>query len=361
MNAVVQNTAVFKPLTNRSADSTSGAFALPADRFVQLVPKGEAPNVLEEGKSTKRIIQVVDEEALGQIMSKLLNRGGEMLIDDEHHSHDLDKSTDANGWQHLNKESLQVRDDGLYGDPRWSSLGMDKLTGGVKRFVSPEFPPSSLIHLGGNRYRVTELSGLALTNRPVFKRLQKPLTNRDANDGIDTATTHTMHKALLAGLLGITDSALDQLDEPILKNRLQGIKDKAAQADTLATEVTTLKNRDAESFITQHDKVIPKDDSLRKHLRETFLANREMAESLVKGFAAAKPDDGLTNEQRARAGKKPLFNRENAEPPAGDAALLNRERERAARIQNRATDIANKESISWGEAWRRAEAAEPAA
>jgi phage I-like protein len=116
--AVVQNTAVFKPLTNRSADSTSATFALPADRFVQLVPKGEAPNVLEEGKSTKRIIQVVDEEALGQIMSKLLNRGGEMLIDDEHHSHDLDKSTDANGWQLLNKDTLQVREDGLYGDPR---------------------------------------------------------------------------------------------------------------------------------------------------------------------------------------------------------------------------------------------------
>lgn len=358
----MQNTATFKPLTNRSSTDAASKFALPADGFVQLVPKGEAPNYLGEGKDAKRIIQVVDEEALGLIMSKLLNRtGDEMLIDDEHFSHDADKSTDANGWQLLNKDSLVIREDGLYGNPRWSTLGLGKLEGGVKRFISPEFAPGSIMPLGGARFRVTELSGLALTNRPGFKRLQKPLTNRDAEDGIDTANQHTMHKALLAGLLGITDSALDALDEPTLKNRLQGIKDKAAQADTLATEVTALKNRDADAFITQHDKVIPKEPKVREHLKQTFLANRETAECIVDGFKAAAQGDGLTEEQRRRAQTKPLFNRENAEPPAGDAALLNRERERAARIQNRATDIANKESISWGEAWRRAEAAEPAA
>lgn len=332
----MQNTAVFKPLTNRSTDSASATFALPADRFVQLVPKGEAPNVLEEGKSSKRIIQVVDEVALGQIMSKLLNRGGEMLIDDEHHSHDLNKSTDANGWQLLNKESLQVREDGLYGDPRWSSLGMDKLTGGVKRFISPEFPPSSLVHLGGNRYRVTELSGLALTNRPGFKRLQKPLTNRDADDGIDNANQHTMHKALLAAHLGITESDIDKLDEHALKNRLSGIKEKADKAATLETEVTTLKNRDADAFITQHDKVIPKEPKVREHLKQTFLANRETAECIVDGFKAATQGDGLTEEQRARAQKKPLFNRDQAQAPEAAAVA---EDLKAKWIGNRAREL----------------------
>ena len=329
---------MFKPLTNRSTEK-GGEFTLPADGFVQLVPRGEAPNVLEDGsKEGKRIIQVVDDASLESIMSKLLNRSGEeMLIDNEHFSHEPDKSTDANGWQVLDASSLQNRADGLYGDPRWSTDGLKKITGGVLRYVSPEFGTNSLQHLGGNRYRVTELTGLALTNRPGFKKLQKPLTNRDAEVGIDNAPTHTMHKALLAAHLGITESDIDKLDEPTLKNRLSGIKDQAAKAVTLEAEATTLKNREADDFMTRHDKVIPKNEVVRKHVRDTFLANREAAEGIVEGFGES--GDGLTEEQRKRAGQQPLFNRETAKGPQGDEVLKNRAIERAAKIKNRATAI----------------------
>ena len=367
MNAAVQNTATFKPLTNRATAATGGKFTLPEDGFVQLVPKGEAPNFLGEGKDAKRIIQVVDEEALGLIMSKLLNRAGdEMLIDDEHHSHDADKSTDANGWQLINKDSLVIREDGLYGNPRWSTLGLGKLEGGVKRYVSPEFAPGSIVPLGGSRHRVTELTGLALTNRPGFKRLQKPLTNRDADDGIDTATTHTMHKALLAAHLGITESDIDKLDEATLKNRLSEVKTKAATADTLKGELDVIKNREVDKFIADHDKVIPAEPKVREHLKQTFLANRETAECIVDGFKSAAQSDGLTDEQRARAQKKPLFNRESAEPPAGDEALKNREVTRAAQIRNRATELcdsarASNRNLPWNDAWSQAESEFPAA
>lgn len=364
----MSNAATFKPLTNRSTSKgAAGKFALPEDGFVQLVPKGEAPNFLGEGKDAKRIIQVVDDEALTSIMHKLLNRAGdEMLIDDEHHSHDADKSTDANGWQLLNKDSLIIRDDGLYGSPRWSTLGEQKLTGGVKRFISPEFPPASIVHLGGNRYRVTELSGLALTNRPGFKRLQKPLTNRDADYGIDTATTHTMHKALLAAHLGISESDIDKLDEATLKNRLSEVKTRAAQADTLKGEIDAIKNREVDKFMSDHDKVIPSEPKVREHLKQTFLANRETAEFIVAGFTAGQKADGLTDEQRARAQKKPLHNRESSQPPEGDEALKNREVTRAAQIRNRATELCDSartsgRNLPWNDAWSQAESEFPAA
>ena len=81
--------ATFKPLTNRSTEK-GGKFTLPDDGFVMLVPKGEAPNVMDDGsKNGKRIIQVVDDAALESIMSKLLNRGGDMLMDNDHHSHGI--------------------------------------------------------------------------------------------------------------------------------------------------------------------------------------------------------------------------------------------------------------------------------
>ena len=353
-------TAVFKPLTNRdtTAAASDKSFALPADGFVQLVPKGEAPNVIEDGSKTgKRIIQVVDDVALGLMFNMLLNRDGEeMLIDDDHLSHEMDQSTDANGWQLLNKETLQIREDGLYGDPRWTTLGLGKLNGGVKRYISPEFSPSSLVPLGGLRHRVTELTGLALTNRPGFKRLQKPLTNRDADADIDNTntTTNHMHKELLAAHLGITTSALDALDETALKNRLQTIKTSADKSDAATTELTALKNREADEFITKHEKVIPKKDSLRKHLRETFLANRELAEELVSGYAGEGDGKELTAEQKARAATKPLFNREQAKAPDGDATA--KEEKAAAWIGARARELTlNNRSMRHQEAFAQAE------
>lgn len=358
----------FKPLTNRDSGSAAKdrAFKLPEDGFVQLVPKGEAPNWLGDGKDAKRIIQVVDDRALELIMSKLLNRGGEeMLIDDEHFSRDPDKSTDALGWQPLDKDVLINREGGLYGAPRWSSLGIDKLEGGVKRYVSPEFSADSLEHLGGNRYRVTELVGLALTNRPGFKRLQKPLTNRE-DDSPRNPNHDTMHKALLAGFLGLTETALDALDEPTLKNRLNAAKEKADKAVALETEMATLKNRDADAFLEEHKAVIPDNDAVKKHLRETFLANRDTAKVIADGFkAAAGKGDNLTDEQRRRAGKKPLFNRADAKTPPDSEGLKNREEARAAKIRNRATELcdsarAASRTLQWGDAWSQAESEIPA-
>lgn len=358
--------ALFLPLTNRATSTKEGKFQLPSDGFVMLVPRGEAPNVLDDGTPKgKRIIQVVDDTALDQIMHKLLNRGGEMLIDSEHFSHDLTKATDANGWLPLDASTLQKRADGLYGDPRWSTEGLQKVEGGVLRYVSPEFASSAIEPLGGNRYRVTDMTGLALTNRPGFRRLQRPLTNRDADDGIDTATTNTMHKALLAAHLGITETELDKLDEGTLRNRLSGIKDKATEADGLKTELDTIKNREADEFIAKHDKAIPKSEKVRKHLRGTFLANRDLAEELVVGYSE---EDGknLTDEQRKRAETKPLFNRGSAAQPQDDAVLRNREQQRASQIRNRATAICEerrnaRRPVDFHTAFKMAEAEFPAA
>lgn len=358
--------ATFKPLTNRSSEK-GGKFMLPADGFVMLVPKGEAPNVMDDGsKNGKRIIQVVDDTALESIMSKLLNRAGnEMLIDSDHFSHEPDKGTDANGWLPLDKDTLQNREDGLYGDPRWSTAGLDKIEGGVLRYVSPEFGTSTLQPISGNRYRVTELTGLALTNRPGFRTLQKPLTNRDADGGIETANTNTMHKALLAGLLGITETALDALDEPTLKNRVGVIKDDAAKAVTLKTELDTLKNRDVDEFMKEHEEVIPKNDDIRNSVRSTFLANRDSAKAMVAAFKGPEGEQ-LTEEQKRRADTRPMFNRDKAKGPEADTVLKNRQVERAGKIKNRAAAICEERRIAgkpadFNSAWAAAESEFPEA
>lgn len=317
-----------------------------------LVPKGAAPNFLGE----RKIIQIVDDAALASMLNRLIAKGGEMLIDADHFSRDADKSTEAQGWLALNRESLQVRDDGLYGAPRWSSKGSENLSGGVFRFISPEFDPASVEQLDGNRCRVTGLVGAALTNRPNFQRLQKPLTNRDADSGIGNPNPSTMHKTALAALLGITATELEAIDEPTLTNRLNDIKTKAAKADTLQGELDTIRNREADEFIQRHSKVIPENADVRKHLRDTFLANRATAQVLVDGFAAAKPDADA--EKKRRAEKTPLFNREDVKTPPDETAA---DAARAGKISAHAKELCNREpGLPWSTAWARASAAFPA-
>ena len=50
-----------------------------------------------------------------------LSHGQEMLIDHEHFRHDADKETIAYGWL----TRLQNRDDGIYGQIRWSATGIN--------------------------------------------------------------------------------------------------------------------------------------------------------------------------------------------------------------------------------------------
>ncbi len=325
------NLATLKPLTNRSADSTSATYALPEDGFVQLVPLGEAPNFL--GK--QRIIQVTDHEALTAMLNSLLTAGAEMLIDDDHLSHDADKSTDANGWHLANKDTLQLRADGLYGLPRWTSLGLEKLIGGVKRYISPEFDPATVQPLGGNRYRVTRLVGLALTNRPNFRALQKPLTNSGRlQQPADNTEVTTMHTALLALALGLPETDIANLDEPTLRQKVQDLRAKLEAADKTSAEAATLKNKAADDFVAQHAKLLSNKE-VAAHVRETFLTNRAVAEAIIAGMTPAADD--LTPEQRARAAKAPLHNRAAAQTPA--EADAEKEAKQSAVIKNRAQEL----------------------
>lgn len=340
----------FKAITNRSRDAGAHRFALPEDGFVQLAPLGTAPNMRGDDK---RILQVVDRQALESMYNRAVAQGGEMLVDFEHFSHEADKPTDAAAWLPLDADHLQLRDDGLYGKPRWSEDGEAAVTGGRLRYISPEFPDDDAVleSLGGKKYRPLQLSGLGLTNRPGFRRHARPLTNSGRGDPAPEPTTTNMHKDILALALGLTVEELDKLDEPTLRQRAQELKDKAAGAETAAGELAAIKNREADAFMAQHDKVIPKNPAVRTHLRETFLKNRDLADGLVAGYR--EDDDGMTDAERERAGRKPLHNRDTAKAPADageakEARLANKRSTRANQM------LVNREHHTWSAAWEAA-------
>lgn len=127
------------------AAGEGGGFTLAPDGWIMVLPKGTFPGVLrsydDAGDEVRRdIVQQFDDQAFAAITDEWNARKAAMgdnfpgmLIDYDHFSHDEDKPTGAAGWI----EDLQVRDDGLWGMPRWSVDGKAKLEGGIYRLVSP--------------------------------------------------------------------------------------------------------------------------------------------------------------------------------------------------------------------------------
>ncbi|MES2596066.1 MAG: phage protease [Verrucomicrobiota bacterium] len=342
--------SLFKHLTNRTADSGKGSakFALPEDGFIQMVPKGTAPNVRHNGE---KILQLVDDAALVSMFNRLLEQGGEILVDFEHFSHDPTNATDAAAWVPCDSEHLQNRADGLYGRPRWSEDGEAAVTGGRLRFISPEFPdtPETLVNVEGKTWRPLAVTGFGLTNRPGFRSQSKALTNSDRPEPADKPT-HPMHQALLALALGLPETEVAKLDETTLRNRVQVLTNRIKEADAAAEAAKKKEEAEADAFMKKHEGLAPlKNKAVSDNLRTLFLNNREAAEELVKGFQPA--GDGLTDAERERANRKSLHNRENATtPPANDA-----DEKRARKINAKANQIlANREEPTWATAFQRA-------
>jgi phage I-like protein len=346
----MQKAAQFQPLTNRSSSGVA-RFTLPEDGFICLVPLGSAPIKRGNGAS---IIQLVDAEALAAMYNRAIEEGGEWMIDFEHFSHDPSKGTDAAAWVPKDAESLQNRNDGLYGKPRWSNDGDEAVTGGKLRFISPEFPDDDALlqNVSARTFRPLAVVGFGLTNRPNFRTTSKPLTNSGRlNLPDNNEPNKTMHKTLLALALGLTETELDGMDEPALKAKVQAMLDAKAAAEKAAADAVTLNNKQADDFIKTHAKVLTNADVSRV-VRETFLTNRVAAEAIVAGMTPVA--DELTPEAKARAAQAVLHNRQNAQvPAAAEEAAEVLANKRSAYAHNL---LANKSAPNWNAAWARAEA-----
>lgn len=161
-------------------------FKHPADGWYQIEAKGDHPN------RAAGVVQVIDNESAQSIVNRFnadaaagtLRHGSDMLIDHEHFSDQPDQETRAYGWL----TQLQNRNDGIYGQIRWSKIGQEAVDGGEYRFFSTEYSPADCKVLNGGdpkRIRPLKLAGLTLTNMNN-NRGQKPITNRAA----DTTTPH---------------------------------------------------------------------------------------------------------------------------------------------------------------------------
>lgn len=123
---------------------------------------------------------------------------------------------------------LEVRPDGLYGEPEWNALGEENLREGYWVYPSPRWDAP----LGRKEFRPDRLISVGLTNMPRIAD-SEPVTNSSLDT--ETQTTEIMDRKLLTEKLGLDVTATD---EEILA-ALTKVMSDAATAEAKAQEAVT--------------------------------------------------------------------------------------------------------------------------
>jgi len=136
-----------------------------------LVPVGEHENSNDGGV----IVQVIDSASVAAMAAKFQPK---ILVDQEHFSYDVSKSSEAMGWL----VSVKAQPDGLHGRIEWTDKGTVAVENCRYRFLSPVFAPRDLQPLGKGRARPLRIHSVGLTNKPNIGAMP-PLMNRVRGNG----------------------------------------------------------------------------------------------------------------------------------------------------------------------------------
>jgi len=329
------------PLLNRDG-------SLPADNWYHLVPLGEYP--LREkntaGKVTTRI-QVLDARALDALVNSFHPK---LLIDQEHWSYDLERSSEAYGWV----TEVQKRDDGLWGKVEWTDLGEAAVKNKRYRYLSPVWLPRDTESLGKDRLRPLRLDSAGLTNTPNLRGMV-PLSNRSSPDGPTSPDRPNNKKGNMNSVATKLGLSAEASEEAILA-AVTGI---ITERDGIKAEITPLKNRVSEletankelldaQIDADLDTHAIKDDAKRAKLKPVLAAMKNRAERIefLKDIVG-KP---TTATERA-AKDKALLNRKDAKPPEDGAGAGDDDAKSAKQRESEVREYQLRNRCSYGEAW----------
>lgn len=330
-------------------------FELPTDGWFHVVPLGRFSH-------PKGLLQVLDDKASTAIVNRFKKDAAKdnfpgLLVDFDHFSDDEAQPSEAAGWV----TDLQNREDGVWGQIRWSDTGEAAVKGGRYRLVSPVFNEADAEELSGGfdgvvanaagsrkALRPLRLMKVALTNDPNLKGMV-PLSNRAPGGEADVTTPNESNKThmlkTVIALLGLSADASEEIaiaEVTKLKNRAASLE--GTNKELLASQVES----DLEKYKNRF-----KPES-REKVKANLLSNRASAIELLEMMPeVAAPG--------ARQALTPIHNRGTAKDPkviegAGEAEASDAAKASAGVILNRAKELnSNNPKRGWAACWAQAQ------
>lgn len=125
---------------------------------------------------------------------------------------------------------LELREDGLYGRPKWSAAGRDLIANGHFKFLSPYWKAEAAGTFQGRpAFRPTELLSVGLTNEPNLPVL--PLSNAAESAPDDAAclgaSVHLGGTSSCESLTGIHHGGAETAEEPDMRNATSELEGRA--------------------------------------------------------------------------------------------------------------------------------------
>lgn len=320
--------------------------------WTHIAPRGEFPGLIQipagydvpgYGVAAEPMemdgVTVFDDRTLESMVQRF---DADVLIDQDHLSHDQDKSTEAMGWGRGLRYTAGR--DGLELETSWTPPGREKISTQVYRYISPEFSGSVRYEGGVFKFYPSALTGAGLTNRPKLKALRPVSANRTNTDPTKpTMKSHAL--TLLCSLLAMPETATEQelTDRATaFGTDLATSKNRAKQADALEAEVKQLRDEAIERDLETFAPVIEDKEAARELLQ----MNREAAR---KSFTAqlAKFGGGASN-------VTPIYQKNRATAPDGAKFAAATEDEAEAKADQAAAYVAivrNREKCGFQQAW----------
>jgi hypothetical protein len=299
------------------------AHDLPETRPHMLAKVGEYPASIEAvGGGRIHFVQEVTQEVLESLANDLNAKMATpdwtgVLLDFDHGSEDLDKSSEAAGWY---KGPFVVRDGALYAVPELTPQGADAIRSKRFKRLSPVLSVPSRSVGEGKKIKPVRLVSVALTNKPNMPDLA-PVANRQT----PTQGSKPMNEQLLKALGLAADATPEQAVEAV---------------NVLNRKVTDLESlelaRAADAFVATHGAKF----SDAAKARELFVANRKAAEDAAALIAVpAKP----APETEAR-----VLHRDQTKAPEG---VVETPAPSTVNVANRARELCASRKLPWAQAW----------
>jgi phage I-like protein len=331
-----------------AAESNSADAPIDAvqDGWVKIAPFGTYP-----GSKPDRPQHFTESEANAMVteFSSLRGKLGRMFrgipIYIGHPDKNPDIYTDHRRLGRIN--DLEVRPDGLYGEPEWNSLGEENLREGYWVFPSPRWDAP----VGRREFRPDRLISVGLTNSPRIAD-SEPITNSTLDD-TESPTNEIMDRKLLCETLGLDVTATD---EEILA-KIASLNSAAADAEAKLTEKTgemetvkTEKDEMANSIIVLTRDLVTAREALANSLLDAATADGRITQADRTAWLPRLTGEQCEEEVNALGALKPQLNTTSIDVERSRVEIGD-EKQRRETIANAVDAIMKEKGLPYDDAW----------